>query len=85
MGKKFNLDSKSLIDVEEETESVDYSQLVKPNKASKDEGRREICERATLYFNSEIYREFRYIVGRKRNKPNRVLEDLMKTYIRNNK
>ena len=83
MSKK-DLDGITL-NIQNETENVDFSQLVKPKKRSKDEGRREVCERATLYFNSDIYREFRYIVGKNKNKPNRVLEGLMKSYIENNK
>ena len=71
---------------ETENENIDYSQLgTATKKKSKDEGRREICERATLYFNSDIYREFRYIVSKEKEKPNRVLESLMKNYIKDHK
>jgi len=47
--------------------------------------RNRSCEKATLYLNSDLYREFRYKAQKNHKKPNRVLEELLKQYINENK
>lgn len=76
------------LNVEESQENYDYSNLG-GGKDTKGKGKKKErmlkTERATLNFISDLYREFRLLVLSQDKKPNRVLEDLMKDYIKKNK
>jgi hypothetical protein len=76
------------IGITDDNEFNEFETLIKDNQAKgkgKKKERMLKTERATLNFISDLYREFRLLVLSQDKKPNRVLEDLMKDYIKKNK